>query len=84
MGHSSEEINPVEAMLAALGTCGIFVHEAAAIEQGIPLNHASAMVAADWDVRGLRGEDFNPKMQQIRVHLTLDGPDAAHATMSWS
>lgn len=79
LGHTSEEINPVEAMLAALGTCGIFVHETAAIEQGIPLHHASAVVAADWDVRGLRGEDFNPKMQQIRVHLTLDGPDADQA-----
>jgi uncharacterized OsmC-like protein len=81
LGHSSEEINPVEAMLAALGTCSIFVHETAAIEQGIPLNNASAVVAADWDVRGLRGEDFNPQMQQIRVHLTLDGPDAAQAEL---
>jgi uncharacterized OsmC-like protein len=63
-------------MLAALATCGIFVHETAAIEQGIDLNGISAVVAADWEVRGLRGEDFNPQMQQIRVHLTVDGPDA--------
>lgn len=74
LGHTSEEINPLEAMLAALATCGLFVNESASIEQGIPLNHASTIVAADWDVRGLRGEDFNPQMQAIRVHLTLDGP----------
>jgi uncharacterized OsmC-like protein len=77
LGHPSEEINPVEAMLAALATCGIFVHETAAIEQDIPLDFAAAVVQADWDVRGLRGEDFNPRMQAIRVHLTLEGPDGA-------
>jgi uncharacterized OsmC-like protein len=77
LGHPAEEINPVEAMLAALATCGIFVHETAAIEHGIPLSHASMVVQADWDVRGLRGEDFDPHMQQIRLHLTLDGPNAA-------
>jgi uncharacterized OsmC-like protein len=77
LGHPAEEINPVEAMLAALATCGIFVYETAAQEQEIPLNSASAVVQADWDVRGLRGEDFNPQMQAIRVHLNVDGPDAA-------
>lgn len=77
LGHPSEEMNPMEAMLGALATCGIFIHEAAAIEQGIPLQHADATVYADWDVRGLRGEDFNPRVQAIRVHLNLDGPDAA-------
>jgi uncharacterized OsmC-like protein len=77
LGHHSEEINPLEAMLAALATCGIFVHETAAIEQGIPLNHIDATVQADWDVRGLRGEDFDSSMQAIRVHLNLDGPDDA-------
>lgn len=77
LGHPAEEINPVEAMLGALATCGIFVHETAAQEQSVPLNSVGAVVQADWDVRGLRGEDFNPQMQAIRVHLNLDGPDAA-------
>lgn len=81
LGHPAEEINPVEAMLAALATCGIFVHETAAIEEGIPLTHAAAVVQGDWDVRGLRGEDFDPYMQQIRVHLTLEGADAGQLEM---
>ena len=76
LGHPSEEINPVEAMLTALATCGVFVYETAAIEQGIPLNHIEATIAADWDVRGLKGEDFDPHMQAIRAHLNLDGPNA--------
>ena len=76
LGHPSEEINPVEAMLAALATCGVFVYETAAIELDIPLNHIETTIAADWDVRGLRGEDFDPHMQAIRAHLNLDGPDA--------
>ena len=34
----NEEVNPLDAMLGALATCGIFVYEKAAEEQGIPLN----------------------------------------------
>ena len=79
LGHPALEINPLEAMLGALATCSIFVHETAAIEQGVPLTAVSATVQADWDVNGLKGEPVNPHMQAIRVHLTLDGPDAAQA-----
>jgi uncharacterized OsmC-like protein len=76
LGHEALEINPVESMLSALATCGIFIHEAVAMEQDIPLNAVSALVQADWDVRGLRGEPVDPHMQAIRVHLTIDGPNA--------
>ncbi len=41
LGHPSEEMNPVEAMLASLGTCGIVVYEAAAQEMDIPLTAAT-------------------------------------------
>src|SRR3990172_7772027 len=60
---------------------GGFVHETAAIEQGIPLAAIDATVQADWDVNGLKGEPVSPHMQAIRVHLTLDGPDAAQAEL---
>jgi uncharacterized OsmC-like protein len=76
LGHPAEEMNPLEAMLAALATCGLFIHETASIEQGIELTHADALVQADWDSRGLMGEPFSPHMQQIRVHLNLEGPTA--------
>lgn len=73
LGHPAQEMNPLEAMLTALATCGLFVHETASIEQGYDLTSATALVQADWDVRGMTGEDVSPHVQQIRVHLTLGG-----------
>ncbi len=77
MDHPSEEINPVESMLAALGTCGLFVFEAAAQELDIPMESATATVQGDLDMRGLVGEEgVNPRVQEFRVHLDVEGPDA--------
>lgn len=76
LDHPSEEVNPLEAMLASFGTCAIFIVEKAAQDMGIPLDSATLTVQADFDVRGLRGEDFNPKLQAIRAHLDVDGPSA--------
>lgn len=80
LGHPPEEINPVEAMLGALGTCGLFVYEAAAAEMGIPLTAASATVQGDFDARGLMGTaDVDPRVQAFRIHFDLEGPDDAQA-----
>lgn len=76
LDHPSEEVNPVEAMLASFGTCAVFIFEKAAQDMGIPLDSATLTVQADWDVRGLRGEDFNPKLQVIRAHMDVEGPSA--------
>ena len=75
----NEEVNPLDALLAALGTCGIFVAEAAAPTLEITLAGASAVVQGDFDPRGLKGEAVDPRIQALRVHLTLPGvdPDAA-------
>ena len=48
LGHPSEEMNPVEAMLASLATCGLVVYEAAAQEMDIPLSAASMTVQGDF------------------------------------
>ncbi len=80
LGHPSEEMNPVEAMLASLATCGLFVYETAAQEMDIPLNAAAMTVQGDFDVKGLSGaEDVDPYVQEFRAHLTLDGPNAEQA-----
>lgn len=80
LDHPSEEMNPVEAMLASLATCGLFVYEAAAQEMDIPLNAAAMTVQGDFDVKGLSGaEDVDPYVQEFRAHLTLDGPNAEQA-----
>jgi len=80
LGHPPEEINPVEAMLGALATCGLFVYESAAAEMAIPLAAAMVTVQGDFDARGLMGTaDVDPRVQAIRMHFTLEGPDGDQA-----
>lgn len=80
LGHPAEEMNPVEALLASLATCGLVVYEAAAKEMDIPLSAASVTLQGDFDVRGLAGTaDVNPRVQEFRAHLDLEGPDAEQA-----
>ena len=80
LGHPSEEMNPVEAMLASLATCGLFVYETAAQEMDIPLNGVAMTVQGDFDVRGLSGAaEVDPYVQEFRAHLTLDGPNPEQA-----
>jgi uncharacterized OsmC-like protein len=69
-------MNPAEAMLGALATCGLFVFEAAAQELDIPLTAATVTAQGDFDVRGLTGAaDVDPHIQEFRVHFDLEGPD---------
>ena len=88
LGHPAEEMNPVEAMLASLATCGLVIYEAAAKEMDIPLTAASVTVQGDFDARGLAGTaEANPRVQEFRAHLTLEGPDddqAAALLEQWS
>ena len=73
LGGPNEELNPLDALLMALATCGIFVCETAARERGLGLRAASATVEADFDPRGVKGQDVNPKIQAFRVELELEG-----------
>jgi uncharacterized OsmC-like protein len=76
LGGPNEEINPMDALLAALGTCGVFIVEATAPQLGIALQGATALVQGDFDPRGVRGEAVDPRIQALRVYLTLPGVDA--------
>ena len=73
----NEELNPLDMLLAALGTCGTFVFEKAAQEMEIPLIDIAATVQADFDPRGVKGEPVDPRMQAMRVHLDVAGPEGA-------
>ncbi len=79
LGGPNEEINPLDVLLAALSTCGTFVCETAAMEEGIPLHGLAVDVAGDFDPRGLCGEPVDPSMQAIRVRLNLSGPSQEQA-----
>jgi uncharacterized OsmC-like protein len=78
LGHPAEEMNPAEAMMGALATCGLFVFEGAAQELDIALTAATVTVQGDFDVSGLTGAaDVDPHIQEFRVHFDLEGPDEA-------
>jgi uncharacterized OsmC-like protein len=72
----NEEINPLDMLLGALATCGLFVAERAAAELGVTLESAASTVQGDFDPAGVRGEPVDPRIQALRVHLALTGPDA--------
>lgn len=74
LGGPNEEINPLDVLLAALSTCGTFVCETAASEQGIPLQGIAVDVAGDFDPRGICGDPVDPSIQALRVRLNLTGP----------
>lgn len=73
LGGPNEEVNPIEILLSALGSCGVLVSEKVAQELDIPLTKASATVEGELDPRGVKGEDVNPRIQVFRVKLTLTG-----------
>ncbi|MEM7127633.1 MAG: OsmC family protein [Chloroflexota bacterium] len=67
----NEELNPMDMMLGALGTCGLFVAERAAQELEIPLGSVLATVEGDLDPSGVAGSGTDPRIQAVRVHLDL-------------
>lgn len=77
----NEEVNPLDALIAALPACGIMIYEAVAREQDIPLNSAMATVEADLDPRGVAGAAVNPRIRAFRVNMSVDGPTPEEAAM---
>ena len=79
LGGPNEEINPLDLLLAAQGSCGVFLFEKVAADDGIPLTTASAAVEADFNPQGLRDGSASPHIQAMRVHFTITGPDSTQA-----
>lgn len=79
LGGPNEEINPLDIALGALATCGTFIYVTTAQEMGIPLDSIATTVEADFDLRGVGGAPVNPRIQAMRVHMELEGPDEAQA-----
>jgi uncharacterized OsmC-like protein len=77
----NEERNPLDLMLGALATCGSFVYEKAAQDEGFPLSGLTASVEADFDPSGVKTGQSDPRIQAIRVHMQLEGVDEAQAEM---
>ena len=74
LGGPNETFNPIDLLLGALATCGAFLFETTARNEGIALDDVSVVVEADFDGRGINQDDINPKMQRYRVSITCSGP----------
>lgn len=79
MGGTDKGPNPVELILAALGTCQEITYRAYATALGIPLESVSVEMEGDIDLRGFFAvaDDVRPGYSKIRgtVHLTSPASD---------
>jgi uncharacterized OsmC-like protein len=73
LGGADTGPNPVELVLAALGTCQEITYRAYATALGIPLERVSVELAGDVDLRGFFGvsPDARPGYRQISGTVTL-------------
>ena len=72
LGGPNLEVNPLDLLLAAQGSCGAVIMEKAAIDQGIPLGGVTGTVEVDFDPRGLTDGSVSPAVQVMRVHWDID------------
>lgn len=79
LGGPNQELKPLDLLLAAQGTCGVFLFEKVAADGEIPLMAASAAIEADFNPQGLCDGSASPHIQAMRVHFTITGPDATQA-----
>jgi len=76
LGGSDSGPNPVEIILAALGTCQEITYRLYADSLGIPLNHVSVKVEGRIDFRGFFAVDeaVRPGFRDIRAVVEIDSP----------
>lgn len=76
LGGTDKGPNPVELVLAALGTCQEITYRLYADALGIPLDGVSVAVEGDVDLRGFFAakEGVRPGYRAIRATVTLDSP----------
>lgn len=78
LGGTNQGANPVEHLLAALGSCQVITYQIWAEKLGIRLDSIAVSLNGDVDLRGLFGlhPDIRPGFSTIDVQVTLDGPES--------
>lgn len=77
-GGTDRGMNPIEAMLCALGSCEAIVAYMIAGSMGIDLQDFQVEVEGDIDLEGLGGNpDVRPGLQEVRYkwHIKTDAPE---------
>lgn len=80
LGGTNQGMNPVEGLLASLGSCLVIVGAAFAKSQGVDLQDIWVETEGDLDPAGfLQGkEGVRPGFQEVRftIHIKSDAPEA--------
>lgn len=74
LGGQDSAVNPVELVLAALGTCQEIMYSAYASVMGVPLDEVTVKVRGYLDLQGLLGLDPNvpPGYQRIEFQTDIE------------
>ena len=74
IGGTDQGPNPVELILAALGSCQEITYKAYAAALDIPINNISVEMEGDIDFRGFFGVDgsIRPGFEKIRARVKID------------
>jgi uncharacterized OsmC-like protein len=77
LGGTDLGANPVEHLLASLGSCQVITYQVWAAKLGITVDRIEVDVAGDLDVHGFFGLDpeVRPGFQSIEVNVRLSGPE---------
>jgi uncharacterized OsmC-like protein len=63
----NEEVNPVEGMVAPLAACAVLFVEYLSRTMGVPIEDVWAEAEADFDPRGVKGEDVDSAIAALRL-----------------
>lgn len=79
LGGTDNGANPVEHLLAALGSCQVITFQVWAEKLGIQLDAVDISLSGEIDLRGFFGlaEGVRPGFQSIDVSVQLSGPESA-------
>lgn len=77
LGGTDVAANPVQLVLASLGSCQAITYRVWATKLGIALDGITVRTEGDLDLRGFFGLDdaVRPGFLRIRVSVTLQGPE---------
>lgn len=79
LGGQDTGANPVEHLLAALGSCQVITYQVWAAKLGISLDEVEVDLRGELDIRGFFGlsEQVRPGFQSVSVDVLLRGPEPA-------
>lgn len=75
LGGPNEEINPIDLLLSSLATHALFTIEKCAQQNRIPLDDLKISISADYDPRGVLGEQVDAGLQALKVQMLVSGPN---------